>query len=220
VDVDLSFKESVVGADKELTLSKFDSCERCAGLGAEPGTKMKECADCGGKGVRVATQRTILGTFQTKTTCPTCRGDGEVPTERCSSCRGDGVVRAKKTLSVHIPAGVEDGNVLRVRQAGEAVKGGGHGDLFVRLHVKRDPRFERRGSLIYSTLKIGFTQAALGDRVEAETVEGKTTVEIPAGIQSRTEIRQGRHVFVVQVVTPTHLSREQKKQLEDLDLHV
>lgn len=229
VDVNLSFSESVFGVDKELHLSKFDECPRCAGIGAEPGTKLKECGDCAGKGVRIVSQRTILGTFQTKTMCPTCSGEGKIPETRCTECKGDGVVRAKKTLSVHIPSGVEDGNVLRVRGAGEAAKGAKPGDLFVRLHVKADDRFERDGHTIYSQLPIGFTQAALGDTFEAETVDGPVRVTLEAGTQTGEEVRvrgrgvptgstRGDHVFVVQVVTPKKLSREQKKLLEELDL--
>lgn len=229
VDVDLSFRDSVFGVDRDLTLSKFDPCERCGGIGAEPGTKMNECSDCGGKGVKVVNQRTILGTFQTKAPCPSCEGEGKIPDQRCTTCHGDGVTRGRKTLSVHIPAGVENGNVLRVRSAGEAVRGGKPGDLFVRLHVKNDTRFAREGSTIYSTLRIGFTQAALGASVETETVDGPTTVIVEAGVQNGTEIRvrgkgvqtgdrRGDHVFVVEVATPTKLSREQKKLLEELDL--
>lgn len=229
VDVDLTFRDSVFGADREVTLSKFDACARCGGLGAEPGTKTHDCAECGGRGVKVVTQRTILGTFQTKAACSACGGEGKVPDQRCSTCRGDGVVRGKKTLTVHIPSGVENGNVLRVRGTGEAVKGGQPGDLFVRLHVKNDTRFSREGSTIYSTLRVGFSQAALGASVETETVDGPTTVIIEAGTQTGTEIRvrgkgvqtgggRGDHVFVVEVVTPTKLSREQKRLLEELDL--
>lgn len=229
VDVELTFQESVFGVDKTITLNKFDACERCAGLGAEPGTKMHACGECGGKGVKVMNQRTILGTFQTKMPCAACHGEGETPEKRCTACHGDGVARAKKTLSVHVPAGVEDGNTLRVRGAGEAVRGGKPGDLYVRLHVKEDKRFERDGSTIFSTLNVGFTQAALGAEIEAETVDGPTSVTIGAGTQSGTQIRvrnkgvmsgstRGDHIFVVQVVTPTKLSREQKKLLEELNL--
>lgn len=231
VDVELSFRDSVFGVDREITLSKFDPCARCAGIGAEPGTKMNDCSDCGGKGVKVVNQRTILGTFQTKAPCASCEGEGKIPEKRCTTCHGDGVTRGKKTLSVHIPAGVESGNVLRVRGAGEAVRGGKPGDLFVRLHVKNDTRFAREGSTIYSTLRIGFTQAALGASVETETVDGPTTVIIEAGTQGGTEIRvrgkgvqtgggRGDHVFVVEVATPTKLSREQRKLFEELDLKV
>ena len=229
VDVELEFRESVFGTDKSLSLTKFDSCERCGGVGAEPGTSLKDCADCQGKGVRLVTQRTILGTFQTKAECATCEGEGKIPEKKCSTCHGDGVVRAKKSLSVHVPAGVEDGNTLRVRGGGEGVRGGKPGDLYVRLHVKADKRFEREGATIYSGVDIGFTQAALGDTVTVETLDGDEKLTIPAGTQTGTEFRlrghgvptgssRGDQVVIVRVVTPTKLSREQRKMLEDLNL--
>ena len=231
VDADLTFKDSIFGVDKELHLSKFDACEKCDGKGAEPGTKMKDCDDCGGKGVKVVQQRTILGTFQSKVVCATCRGEGKVPSTNCKACHGDGIVRAKKTLTVHIPSGVENGNTLRVRGGGEAIRGGQTGDLFVRLHVKNDTRFEREGSTIYSSLNLGFTQAALGATIETEIIDGKWKLEIEPGTQSGTEIRvrgkgvpagngRGDHVFIVQVVTPTKLSKEQRKMLEELNLEL
>jgi molecular chaperone DnaJ len=138
-------------------------------------------------------------------------------------------MRAKKTLRVSVPSGVEDGNVLRVRGAGEAVKGGESGDLHVVLHVLEDKRFAREGSTIYSQARIGFTQAALGDTIEVETVDGSAKLDIPAGTQSGAEIRlrgkgvptrsgHGDHVVVVSVVTPKKLSRDQRELLERLDL--
>ncbi len=230
VDVDLTFFESVFGVDKEVTLSKFNACDRCSGNGAEPGTKMNECGECKGKGVKIVQQRTILGTFQTKAMCGACQGEGKTPSERCTTCRGDGVVRGKKTLSVHVPGGVEDGNVLRIRGGGEAVRGGQTGDLFVRLHVRADKRFEREGSTIYSSLPISFSQAALGASLNTEIIDGPHTIHVDAGTQSGFEIRvrgkgvptgngRGDHLFIVQVVTPTKLSKEQKKILEELDSH-
>ncbi len=230
VDIDLTFFESVFGVDKEVTLSKFNACDRCSGNGAEPGTKMNECSECKGKGVKIVQQRTILGTFQTKAMCGVCHGEGQTPNERCSTCRGDGITRGKKTLSVHVPVGVEDGNVLRVRGGGEAVRGGQNGDLFVRLHVRADKRFEREGSTIYSSLNIGFSQAALGASLNTEIIDGAWSVEIEPGIQSGSEIRvrgkgvpsgngRGDHVFIVQVVTPTRLSKEQRKLVEELNLN-
>ncbi len=229
VDVHLSFKESVFGVEKELTITKHATCERCAGNGGEPGKGMKKCTDCGGNGVRIGIQRTILGNIQTKRTCETCYGIGEIPNAPCTTCHGHGVEKKKKTLKVHIPGGVENANVLRVRGEGEAIKGGTTGDLFVRLFVKNDPRFEREGSTIYSEKNIGFTQAALGDVVQAETVDGKVDLTIPAGTQSGTQFRlrgkgvalnhgRGDQIIVVNVMTPKKISREQRKLLEELNL--
>lgn len=229
VDTDLTFKESVFGKEVEFSLTKPSKCERCGGLGAEPGTKMKTCDDCQGSGVKVTAHRTMLGVMQQKTACPSCLGEGETPETRCSECSGTGLVSQKKTINVNIPAGVADGMTLRVRGQGEAVKGGVGGDLFVSIHVKPDPDFERQGHTIISQIDIGFTQAALGDKIEVKTIDGLGELKIPAGTQSGTQFRlkgkgvPGRHgrgdqIIIANVVTPKKLSREQKKLLEKLDL--
>lgn len=230
VDVHLSFHESIFGVDKEISLTKNVSCERCSGNGAEPGKGVKKCGTCDGNGVVIGVQRTILGAMQTKRMCETCHGTGEIPNTPCSTCHGAGLEKKRKTLNVHIPSGVEDGNVLRVRSEGEAIKGGESGDLFVRIGVKPDQRFERDGDTIYSEKQIGFTQAALGAVVAIETVDGKADLTIPAGTQSQTQLRlrgkgvptrggRGDHIVIVKVVTPHKLSKEQRKMLETLGLN-
>ncbi len=229
VDVHLSFLESVFGAEKEISVQKASACDRCGGIGAEPGTKMKTCADCNGSGVRVSVQRTILGNIQSKQTCGTCHGRGEVPETRCGACTGSGVVRKKTTFNVEIPEGVEDGTAVRLTGAGEAIAGGEPGDLYVRLRVKADPRFERDGADIRTHKRVGFTQAALGDTVEIETVDGAVDLKIPPGTQSGTELRlrgkgvpvrghRGDHLVTVEIVTPKNVTREQRKLLEQLGL--
>src|SRR3989338_8193898 len=184
---------------------------------------MVTCKDCNGKGMRTQTVRTILGNMQTQTTCSTCNGEGESPKQSCTTCHGEGVQRKQRSLRVTIPAGVDDGAMLRVRGEGEAVKGGTSGDLYIRVHVEDDPRFERDGRDIHSRISIGFTQAALGDMVEVETVDGPVELKIPEGIQSGTPLRLrgkgiagGDQLVFVEVMTPKKLSREQKKMLEEL----
>ncbi len=229
IDLDMQFSEAIFGADKELNVTKNNPCVRCGGVGAEPGTKMKTCADCEGKGVKTVIQRTILGNMQTRVSCPTCSGNGEIPEKACTSCGGNGLERSRKTLSVNIPSGVDNGMVVRLRGEGEAVKGGENGDLHLRIHVKPDPRFEREGDTIFSQVNIGFTEAALGAELEHQTVDGPVTLKIPAGTQSGTELRlrgkgvpnrrgRGDQIVQVTVVTPKKISREQKKLLEELDL--
>jgi molecular chaperone DnaJ len=180
--------------------------------------------------VVIGVQRTILGAMQTKRTCETCHGTGEIPNTSCGTCHGAGIEKKRKTIHVHIPSGVEDGNTLRVRSEGEAVKGGASGDLFVRIGVKPDSRFERDGETIYSEKKIGFTQAALGCVVSVDTVDGKADLKIPEGTQSQTQLRlrgkgvpsrsgRGDHIVIVKVVTPHKLSKEQRKMLETLGLN-
>jgi molecular chaperone DnaJ len=230
IDLDLTFQESVFGAEKDVMLTKSSACERCGGVGAEPGSKTHTCSTCNGSGVQVSVQRTILGSIQRRTACATCEGSGEVPEKTCTTCHGSGVTKSKKTITVDIPSGVEAGNAVRLRGEGEAVKGGESGDLFIRLHVDPDPRFEREGDAIFSRIKIGFSQAALGDTIDIETIDGKVELSIPPGTQSGAEFRlrgkgvpirgrRGDHIVTVDVVTPTHLSREQRELLQELGLN-
>ena len=229
VDVNLSFKDAAFGMEKEITLSRYLKCERCGGIGAEPGSKMHECPECKGSGVKVSTQRTILGNIQTKSACRACDGEGETPEKKCTTCNGDGVTRQKKTLVVDIPPGVDDGSALRLRGEGEAVKGGESGDLIIVVHVEPHPKFEREGDAVFSHEKIGFTQAALGAKIDVETLDGNVELTIPAGTQGGTQFRlrgkgissrhgRGDQIVTVEVVTPTRLTKEQRKMLEDLGL--
>src|SRR3989344_2917055 len=164
-DVDLTLKDAAFGVEREFSLNRTLPCERCGSVGAEPGSKMKECAECSGKGTKTHTQRTILGNIQTKTMCGACQGEGEIPEKKCTTCAGAGLEKARKTLTVEIPAGVDDGATLRLSGEGEAVKGGERGDLHIRVHVEPDRRFERDGDTLFSSEKIGFTQAALGTKL-------------------------------------------------------
>lgn len=229
VDVELGFHDAVFGLDKEVTVSKMASCERCAGSGGEPGEGTVTCKECDGHGVRVFHQRTMLGTVQSKRSCETCFGTGKIPKKSCTTCHGDGVERKRETLTVTIPPGVEDGATLRLRGRGEAVRGGNPGDLYLRIRVKADKRFQRDGVHILSSLSIGFTQAALGDTVNMETIDGDVEFKIPPGTQSQSVFRlrgkgvphgrgRGDQLITVTVQTPEHLTKQQKKLLEELDL--
>lgn len=229
MDVELEFRDSVFGVDKTITLTKPSACARCGGTGGEPGSGMETCKTCHGAGVEVSVQRTILGNIQSKRTCSTCQGVGEIPKQMCSTCRGSGTERSSRSLVVTIPGGIENGAVLRVRGEGEFVKSGTPGDLFVRVFVKPDRRFERDGFDLYSEAKIGFTQAALGTAIDVETIDGKAELKIPGGTQSGTQFRlrgkgvqsargRGDQIVTVHVTTPRKLDRKQRKLLEELDL--
>ncbi|MFH1631480.1 MAG: molecular chaperone DnaJ [bacterium] len=230
VDVKLSFKESVFGVEKELQVSKNSDCERCGGVGAEPGTNMKTCDACKGSGMETVVQRTMFGTMQRQTACTACQGRGEDPETKCSTCHGIGLEYGRSTIRVEIPAGIENGMQIRVRGQGEAIGASGNaGDLYLRVHVDVDPRFRREGNNIYVDKKIGFTQAALGDEVEVDTVDGKVKLKIPAGTQAGDKLKlrgkgvqtargRGDQIVIVQVVTPTRLGRKEKKLVEELDL--
>jgi molecular chaperone DnaJ len=231
MDIKLTFKESIFGVEKEISVNKQNDCERCGGNGAEPGTTMKTCGTCSGAGYTVHTRHTMFGAMQSKVACEVCDGRGEVPEKVCTDCHGEGTVYGQKTIRVNIPAGVEQGNRIRVRNHGEAVKGGEAGDLYLVLHVTHDPRFERAGDNLIVRKNIGFTQAALGDEVEVDTIEGKVKLKIPAGTQSGDKLRmkqkgvpnsrgRGDQIVMVQVETPKKLSRQQRNLLEELNLKI
>ncbi|MBI2485169.1 molecular chaperone DnaJ [Candidatus Uhrbacteria bacterium] len=231
-DVTLEFREAIFGVERDVALTKTISCERCGGTGAEPGSKMKTCSECKGEGIVSHIERTILGNIRTQRTCAACQGEGQAPERTCGMCRGSGLDRGRKTLSVKIPAGVDESDTIRVRGEGEAgPRGAKAGDLYLRIHVKPDHRFSRDGEHIRSETRLGFTQAALGAEVEVPTVDGGTVLmHVPAGTQSGMELRlrgkgvpqgsvRGDHFVTVRVVTPEKLTKDQRRLLEDLGLN-
>ncbi len=232
MDISLTFLESIFGVEKEIVLNKTSDCERCGGNGSEPGSAMKTCGDCSGQGYKTVMQRTIIGTVQTRTNCGTCHGAGEVPEKPCTACSGSGYQSGKRTLRVEVPSGIENGSRIRVRAQGESIGVRGEpGDLYLMVHVANDPRFVREGNNLYTEKKIGFTQAALGDEVDVETVDGPVKLKIPAGTQSGEKLRlrgkgvktghgRGDQIVQVQVITPKKLDKNQKRLLEELGLNI
>lgn len=229
VDMDLTFKESIFGATKDISVVKSVSCQRCAGTAAEPGEGVHTCGECNGSGMSTQAHRTILGMMQSKKMCTTCNGSGDVPKKKCIECSGAGVVKEKSTITVTIPGGVDNGSILRVRGEGEAVRSGESGDFFVKLHVETDSYFKRVGFDLHTIKQIGFTQAALGDKLDIKTVDGIVEFKIPSGTQSGTSFRLsgkgvvhnigiGDQIVTIIVNTPTKLSKKQKELLKDLDL--
>jgi molecular chaperone DnaJ len=228
----IDFLESVFGAEKEIKLNKTIVCTKCGGIGAEPGSKVETCRVCNGAGAVNKVQRTILGNIQTRMTCDTCGGEGKIHSQKCSRCYGSGVTREVATLSIKIPAGIDHGQAIRLSGQGEAgERGAAAGDLYLKIKVSPSRDFSRQGDNIISTLEIGFKQAALGDKIEVMTVDGPVTLKIPEGTQSgkvfilrdkgvpKINARgRGDHLVTIVVKTPTRLSRQQRKILEDLDI--
>ncbi len=227
--VTINFQEAVFGTEKSITITLDDTCEHCHGSGAEPGTKKKTCPTCQGRGQVTRTQQTILGAIQHTATCPTCHGSGQVPETECKVCHGSGVQRRQRTLTVKIPAGVDDHATIRLSGQGAAPKGGGaKGDLFVQIRVRSDSRFVRRGREILSEATIPMVAAALGTEIPVETVDGPLTLKIPAGTQSGRTFKlsghgvpglgrstaRGDHLVTVTVEIPTKLSAKQRELLE------
>ena len=230
VDVEIEFKEAAFGVEKEISLRKQSKCDVCGGTGAEPGSKLETCATCRGQGQVVQNQRTFLGTMQTVTTCPTCQGRGQQPTKKCKHCGGDGILAKTSTLQVKIPAGIDNGQSIRLTGQGEAAPHGGQGgDLYVRAHVRPSKVFEREGFDVYAEKEISFAQAVLGDKVEVETLDGMVKVVVPEGTESGQLIRlsgkgiqqlghsrRGDHYVKVKIRVPRKVSRDARKKLEDL----
>ncbi len=231
VDIQLDFREAVFGTEKEINLTKHNDCDVCKGSGAEPGAEVHKCGKCNGAGQVRVVQQTILGAMQTATTCPDCGGAGKKASKMCKHCGGDGVTRSESKYKVKIPAGIDDGGVIKLSGKGEAIGLGGHpGDLYIRVRVKSEKYFERRNFDIYTEVNINFVQAVLGDKIEIETLDGRKKLVIPAGTQSHQQFRlkglgvprlqrSGRGDQFVNVIVdiPKKLNRKTKKLLQDLE---
>ena len=225
-DLEMTLEEAAAGMTAQLRIPRLEGCEKCAGTGATPGTQPEQCATCAGSG-QVRYQQ---GFFSVARTCSNCRGTGRVIRTPCDECRGAGRVEREKQMEVKIPAGVETGSRLRLAGEGEAgTQGGPAGDLYVVIHVKEHELFERQGNNLYAAVPVTFAQAALGAEVSVATLEGQQTLKVPAGTQTGTVFRlkgngmpalggRGRgDLFVsVTVITPTTLTREQRRLLEQL----
>ena len=224
-DLEIDFEDAVYGADKSITIPRMDTCPTCKGSGCAAGTSKEHCAHCGGSGYIAASQ----GFFSIRQTCPVCHGEGNVIKNPCSKCHGQGRVRVNKKLKIHIPPGVDTGSRLRVAHEGEGGTGGGEqGDLYVVIHVRPHPVFQREGDDIICSLPVDFPTAAMGGVVEVPTITGKTKMKIPPGTQNGTIMRLrgkgvpslrggGRgdqHVEIV-VEVPKNLSKRQKELLRE-----
>lgn len=230
VDVEIDFKEAAFGVEKEISLRKQSVCDVCGGNGAELGSKMDTCSTCKGQGQIVQIQRTILGNMQTVATCPDCEGRGQKPGKKCKHCGGDGILAKTSTINVKIPAGIDEGQSIRLSGYGEAAPhGGGTGDLYVRVHIKSQKLWHREGFDVYTDNEINFTQAVLGDKIEVETIDGMVKVAVPEGTESGQLIRlrvhgiqhlgrssRGDHYVRVKIRVPKRISRNVKKVLEEI----
>ena len=228
VDAELTLEEAATGITRTFNLNKLSSCETCGGSGAAHGSNTHDCKHCGGKGQIRTVQNTILGAMQSVAQCPDCRGAGKKPEKECATCHGTGAHKRAEELTINIPAGIDDGQSIRVSGRGEAaVHGGTQGDLYIRVHVKRHKFLERDGETIYSHIHISFPTAALGGEARTHTLGGEVTIKIPEGIESGESIRlrekgiayrggRGDHIVRVTVDTPKKVSKTARKLLEQL----
>lgn len=226
----ISFLESVFGAEKEVGIEKKDYCPICQGSGAEKGSAISACSRCHGSGQITDYRRTLLGSFQQVRVCEICGGGGKVPEKNCRSCHGSGIKKIAKKIKVIIPPGVEDGQRLKLTTEGEVdYRGSQAGDLYLVIKIREHEEFRRSGYNILSEVAISFTQAALGVKMEINTVDGKVDLKIPAGTQTGKVLRlrgkgvpyldstkRGDHLVTVRVVTPTKLTKAEKELLKKL----
>ncbi len=222
----ISFDEAYTGTEKKIRINRQEHCPECGGTGASPGTGRRTCPTCNGRGNILIRQ----GFFTMSRTCSTCGGHGDVIEQPCYACGGSGTVINEHEVTIRIPAGIEDGDTLRVRESGEAGPGGGpYGDLYIVVGVKPHPVFQRSGRDVGFELPISFSMAALGGKVDVPIPDGKATLKIPAGVQSGTVLelkgagfpdmktgKKGRVLVTIQVKTPSRLTEEQRRLFEKL----
>ena len=230
--VRITFEEAAFGCEKEIEITLKDECITCHTTGAKPGTSPETCTKCGGKGKVVYTRQSFLGVVRSAETCPDCRGTGKIIKEKCPDCRGTGYIAKRRKIKVSIPAGIDNGQSVRIREKGEpGTNGGPRGDLLVEINVSRHPIFQRQDMNIYSTAPISFAQAALGGEVRISTIDGDILYDVKPGTQTDTRIRlkgkgipslrnsslRGDHYVTLVVQVPTGLSEEAKDALRHFD---
>ncbi len=230
--VRITFEEAVFGVEKELELNLKDECKTCHGTGAKPGTSKETCPKCKGQGQIVYTSQSFFGTVRNVQVCPDCKGSGKIVRDKCPDCGGTGYVTSRKKIAVSIPAGIDNGQCVRIPGKGEpGVNGGERGDLLVEVIVSSHPIFQRQDTNIYSTVPISFAVAALGGEVLIDTVDGRVAYEVKPGTQTDTRVRlkgkgvpslryrdvRGDHYVTLIVQTPDKLSKEAKDLLKQFD---
>ncbi|MFA6095552.1 MAG: molecular chaperone DnaJ [Candidatus Paceibacterota bacterium] len=228
IDLEIPFADAIFGTERTVLLAKTSACSDCAGSGAKPGSKMDTCSVCDGKGRVNETRRSILGTFSTARTCDTCHGSGKVPHDKCATCHGKGIYRRESELSIRIPSGLEDGEMIRLTGAGEAVAGGAPGDLYVKVHVKKHPTWRKEGHNLVTDLNVRLSDALLGSEYPLATLDGDINLKIPEGVSHGEVLRirgkgvpadkhhRGDALVVIHIAMPRKLSKDAKKRIEEL----
>lgn len=227
IEINLSFKEAVFGATRKVLITKNSLCDTCKGSGGKPGSGTVSCTTCAGNGKIRETRQSVMGSFTTVRECNICHGKGQVPKEKCNHCAGVGVVRAQEEIEVKVPAGIENGEVIRMTGRGEAVSGGQPGDLYIKIHVESHKSIKRDGTTLFTALPVKLTDAMLGGEYSVETLDGTIQIKVPAGITHGELLRvrekgvpteRGRGDFMVKIniEIPKKLSRKAQKLVEEL----
>ena len=227
IDINLKFEESIFGVTRKVLLTKNNECKTCEGSGAKPGSDLKTCSTCEGQGKIHEQRQSFMGPVNTVRECNTCNGKGKIPSERCGTCAGVGVAKTEEEIQIKIPAGIQNGEVIRLTARGEAIPNGQPGDLYIKIHTDKHPTITRSGNILTSTLPVKLTDALLGGTYSVTTLDGNVDIKIPAGVSHGEQIRiknkgvptdYGRGDFMVKVSveTPKKLSRKAKKLIEEL----
>ncbi len=228
VDLELTFSESVFGVEKTIRLTKNSKCKVCNGTGAKSGTQMQMCHECGGQGRVRETKRSFLGPIVTERVCEVCEGTGKIPKEKCSNCSGSGIEKKEESFSVKIPADINDGETVRLSGAGESLKGGSSGDLYIKIHVRKDSLFKKEGKNLVTELNIKLTDAILGAKYSLKTLDGEIELKVPEGAEFGQILRirgkgvptsadkRGDLLVKLNIKIPSRLSGKAKKDFEKL----
>jgi molecular chaperone DnaJ len=229
IDIEVSFKESILGTKRSVLITKVSTCDVCEGSGAKPGTEMNTCTTCNGKGQIREVRNSMMGQFESVRTCPTCEGSGKIPKEKCVKCSGHGVIRKEEEINITVPAGMDNGEMMRMQGQGEAVKGGVSGDLYIKVHVKPHQIFKKEGANLTMSMPVKLTDALLGTTVMVTTIDDKQLeVKIPVMQQPEETLRikgkgvkyaeggSGDLLIRMTATLPRKLSGKAKKAIEDL----
>lgn len=227
IDIELSFEESIFGVTRKILLSKNNTCEHCNGSGAKNASEMTNCSTCNGNGRIRETRQSIMGSFQTVRECSVCQGTGQIPKEKCGYCAGSGIVKSESEIEIKIPAGIQNGEMIRMTGQGEAVSNGSPGDLYVKIHVKNHQKIKREGANLMSTLPVKLTDALLGNTYKINTLDGDIEIKIPKGVKHGELLRirgkgvpqgnqRGDFLVKIAIEIPDKLSRKAQKLVEEL----
>lgn len=227
IEINLSFKEAVFGTARKVLITKNSLCTECKGTGGKPEAGTTECANCGGHGKIRETRQSVMGSFTTVRECSACNGRGQTPKERCGACVGAGVRRGQEEVEIKVPAGIENGEVIRMTGRGEAMPSGQPGDLYIKVHIEAHKTIKRDGTTLFITLPIKLTDALLGEVYSVETLDGVVELKVPGGITHGELLRirergvpteRGRGDFMVRISIemPKKLSRKAQKLVEEL----
>lgn len=227
IDIELSFEEAVFGVERDILLNKISVCEVCNGTGGKKGTETVTCQTCNGKGKIREMKRSIFGSIEMTRTCEACAGSGKVPKEKCNTCDGLGILKKEEEIKIKIPAGIDNGEMIRLSGTGEAVKGGTPGDLYIKTHVKKHKTFHKEGNDLIMNLDVKLSDALLGAKIDIQTLDGLSTLHIPEGVNTGDILqikgkgvpyngKRGDILVHIRVALPKKLSRSARDAVQKL----